>query len=378
MSFEVDEGEFFGIVGRNGSGKSTLLKCLAGIYATDAGRMLVSGRMATFIELGVGFNPDLAARDNAILNAIMLGLPRSEAAERYERIIEFAGLREFEELKLKNYSSGMLVRLGFSVMIQVDADILLIDEVLAVGDAAFQQKCYDEFNRLRDERRTVLFVTHDMPSVQRFCDRAMLLERGDVVMLGESERVAAKYFDVNFRAPVAEPEPPPPDDPDEGPVRRGDGTAEILDAWFEDAQGERVAAFPQGEDCTFCTRVRFDEEVRDPFFGATFVDGEHHVVFAASSVWHMPRTGWFRAGEVTTLRIGFENWFAPGRYFAAVSVARSGSGQDVLDYRERMASVIVSGTRPAGGFVDLPHELTLERSDQPGAPPMPTELPERA
>ena len=188
----------------------------------------------------------------------------------------------------------MLVRLGFSVMIQVDADILLIDEVLAVGDAAFQQKCYDEFNRLRDERRTVLFVTHDMPSVQRFCDRAMLLERGDVVMLGESERVAAKYFDVNFRAPVAEPEPPPPDDPDEGPVRRGDGTAEILDAWFEDAQRERVAAFPQGEDCTFCTRVRFDEEVRDPFFGATFVDGEHHVVFAASSVWHMPRTGWFR------------------------------------------------------------------------------------
>src|SRR3978361_2204996 len=149
VSFEVGAGEFFGIVGRNGSGKSTLLKCMAGIYKADSGQVLVGGRVSTFIELGVGFNPDLAGRDNVILNAIMLGLTRRQALERYDRIIDFAGLREFEELKLKNYSSGMLVRLAFSVMIQVDADILMIDEVLAVGDAAFQQKCYDEFERIR-------------------------------------------------------------------------------------------------------------------------------------------------------------------------------------------------------------------------------------
>jgi ABC-type polysaccharide/polyol phosphate transport system ATPase subunit len=371
VSFDVGAGEFFGIVGRNGSGKSTLLKCLAGIYKADSGRMLVSGRMSSFIELGVGFNPDLAARDNAILNAIMLGLPRRDAAERYEQIIEFAELREFEELKLKNYSSGMLVRLAFSVMIQVDADVLLIDEVLAVGDAAFQQKCYDEFNRLRDERRTVLFVTHDMPSVQRFCDRAMLLERGDVAMLDEAERVAAKYFDVNFRTP-AKPIPAAGGE-DEG-VRHGDGSAEIVDAWFEDAHGETVNTLPQGADCTFCARVRFNQDTRDPHFGATFFDGEHHIVFAASSIWHTTETGTFRAGETTTLRIGFENWFAPGRYWAAVSVARAGSGEDVLDYREKLASVIVSGTRPAGGLVDLPHELTLERTDSP----RPDAQPERA
>ena len=172
VSFAVERGEFFGIVGRNGSGKSTLLKCLAGIYRTDRGQIYVDGRMSTFIELGVGFNMDLAAHDNVMLNATMLGLSQRETRARYDRIIDFAELREFADLKLKNYSSGMLVRLAFAVMIQVDAEILLIDEVLAVGDAAFQQKCYDEFARIRRSGTTVLFVTHDMNAVQRFCDRA--------------------------------------------------------------------------------------------------------------------------------------------------------------------------------------------------------------
>src|SRR3954452_6312077 len=194
VSFTVPHGEFFGIVGRNGSGKSTLLKCLAGIYRIDSGAVYVNGRLSTFIELGVGFNPDLAARDNATLNAIMLGLSRRNAEERYQRILDFSELHEFEELKLKNYSSGMLVRLAFSVMIQAARHILLIDEVRAVGDAAFQQKCYDEFNRLRDERRTVLFVTHYIGSVQRFCVRALLLERGEMVMLDTPDVVANRYF----------------------------------------------------------------------------------------------------------------------------------------------------------------------------------------
>jgi ABC-type polysaccharide/polyol phosphate transport system ATPase subunit len=366
VGFEVAKGEFFGIVGRNGSGKSTLLKCLAGIYAADSGRMLVDGRVATFIELGVGFNPDLAARDNAMLNAIMLGLTKPEAAERVDRIIEFAGLTEFEELKLKNYSSGMLVRLAFSVMIQVDADVLLIDEVLAVGDAEFQQKCFDEFNRLRDEGRTVLLVTHDMPSVQRFCDRAMLLERGRVVMLDEAEQVAARYYDVNFGKP--QPEPPSPREDDDAaeerePERRGDGSAEIVDGWFENRDGQPVATLAQGEPCSLCARVRFDVDIDDPFFGATFVDGEHHNVFAAATAWHMKGTGSFRKGEVATLRISFENWFAPGRYYVAISIARDVTGQDILDHRPRVASVIVSGTRPGGGLVDLPHELVIERGE---------------
>ena len=171
----MQPGEFFGIAGRNGSGKSTLLKCIAGIYRCD-GQIWSRGRLSTFIELGVGFNMDLAARDNVVMNGIMMGLSPREARKRYDAVIEFAELEEFRELKLKNYSSGMQVRLAFSVAIQVDADMLLIDEVLAVGDAAFQQKCFDVFYRMRDQGKTIMFVTHDMVSLKRFCHRAMLLE----------------------------------------------------------------------------------------------------------------------------------------------------------------------------------------------------------
>src|SRR3954471_16497954 len=249
ISFDVRRGEFYGIVGRNGSGKSTLLKCMAGIYGTDQGRIFVDGRVSTFIELGVGFNMDLPARDNILINATMLGLGQREARRRTEAVLEFAELEEFVDLKLKNYSSGMLVRLAFSVMIQVDADVLLIDEVLAVGDASFQQKCYDEFARLRRENRTVVLVTHDMSSVERFCDRAMLLERGHVADIGDPKPVSMHYLQLNFSQDAREAEAAreiadpasaaqaaekllgvPGRGADE--LRAGDGGAEIINGWF--------------------------------------------------------------------------------------------------------------------------------------------------
>ncbi len=197
ISFAVESGEFFGIAGRNGSGKSTLLKCLAGIYKAR-GDIWRQGRLSTLIELGVGFNTEMGARDNVVMNGIMMGLSPREARKRFQGVIEFAELAEFKDLKLKNYSSGMLVRLAFSVAIQVDADILMIDEVLAVGDAAFQQKCFDVFNDLRDRGRTIVFVTHDMSALQRFCHRALLLERGNAVYLGEPHEVADRYLELNF------------------------------------------------------------------------------------------------------------------------------------------------------------------------------------
>jgi ABC-type polysaccharide/polyol phosphate transport system ATPase subunit len=357
VSFEVGAGEFFGIVGRNGSGKSTLLKCMAGIYKSDTGRVLVSGRVSTFIELGVGFNPDLAGRDNAILNAIMLGLSRREALERYDRIIDFAGLREFEELKLKNYSSGMLVRLAFSVMIQVDADILLIDEVLAVGDAAFQQKCYDEFNRLRDEGRTILLVTHDMSTVARFCDRAMLLEQGDVLSIGEPEAISAEYFETNFAQ----------DGPAQADRRRheGDGTVEIADAWFEDGEGRRVNTLAQGRRAAFVAVVDFIEPHQDPVFAFSLSTDEHDVAFATSTLWGEERTGSFAAGERVGFRVAFDNYFAPGRYHATPWVARRGSGHDIHVKVKDMATVVVAGARAGGGMVDVPHTVRLERAEVP-------------
>lgn len=198
VTFHVEQGEFFGLVGKNGSGKSTLLKCIAGIYAPNGGAIHNNGTISSFIELGVGFNPELPAYDNVVLNATLMGLDVDAARASYSAVLDFAELWEFENLKLKNYSSGMYVRLAFSVMLQVDADILLIDEVLAVGDAAFQQKCFDQFERMRDEGKTIVFVTHGMDSVKRFCDRAVLLDRGRLMAIGDADQVSERYLDVNF------------------------------------------------------------------------------------------------------------------------------------------------------------------------------------
>jgi ABC-type polysaccharide/polyol phosphate transport system ATPase subunit/ABC-type polysaccharide/polyol phosphate export permease len=200
VSFEVARGEFLGVVGRNGSGKSTLLKCIAGIYDTDSGAVTVTGRLSPFLEMGVGFKSELSARENVLLNGALLGLTRAELRERLDDIIAFAELQDFADLKLKNFSSGMRVRLAFSLAIQVDADVLLLDEVLAVGDEAFQEKCFEQFDLFKQEGRTVLFVSHSMPSVERFCDRAVLLDSGRVAAIGDAAAVAADYHELNARA----------------------------------------------------------------------------------------------------------------------------------------------------------------------------------
>ena len=203
VAFDVERGEMFGIVGRNGSGKSTLLKILASIYSSDSGSIRMAGAVAPFIELGVGFNPELTARENIVLNGVMMGLSRREARRRVGSVLDFAELEEFAELKLKNYSSGMTVRLAFAVMIQSEAEILLIDEVLAVGDAAFQQKCATVFAEMRDDDRTVVLVTHDMSAVDAYCHRAMLLERGRVAHLGDPDAVAQEYIATNLERRTA-------------------------------------------------------------------------------------------------------------------------------------------------------------------------------
>jgi len=353
VSFAVDHGEFFGIVGRNGSGKSTLLKCLAGIYAADRGRIYVNGRMSTFIELGVGFNNDLPARDNVMINATMLGLSPREARRRYDAVIDFAELREFEDLKLKNYSSGMEVRLAFSVMMQVDAEVLLIDEVLAVGDASFQQKCFDEFARIRREGKTVLLVTHDMGNVQRFCDRAMLLERGQVVDLGEPDRVASRYLELNFNRGDVE---ATREDAEAG--RYGDRRGEIVEAWFEDEAGERVQTVPGGGRLAICFRARFHELVEDPLFGVVLADDRGTPVFEASNLL-AGASGTFEPGDETTIRIAFDNVLSSGRYEATPAIARGGSGVAWIDRRERFASVVVTAARSTDAVLDVPFDLEV-------------------
>jgi ABC-type polysaccharide/polyol phosphate transport system ATPase subunit len=195
VTFSVEEGEFFGVIGPNGSGKSTLLRILAGIYVPDSGAVRVSGLLSPFIELGVGFDFELTARDNIRMNATLAGLTKRQLDARFDEILAFSELERFVDQKLKNYSSGMLVRLAYSIAIQIPFDVLLLDEVLAVGDEAFQKKCFATFERFKEERKTIVFVSHALELVERFCDRALLLEGGLVRALGPPYEITALYLD---------------------------------------------------------------------------------------------------------------------------------------------------------------------------------------
>ena len=356
VSFEVARGEVFGIVGRNGSGKSTLMKCLAGIYRSDAGEMWLRGRMAPFIELGVGFNPDLTAQDNVLVNAVMLGLTPEQSRARYGSIMDFAELHEFAELKLKNYSSGMQVRLAFSVMVHVDADLLLIDEVLAVGDAAFQEKCYDVLQQARDEGRTILLVTHDMGQVQRFCDRALLLDRGRVVAIGDSRSIARQYTELNFATPLQR----------ESIVarstsaRRGlGGAVTIVDAWAQSVSAEgRTVLVERGEPASLAMRVRFDVAAEDPVFVFEVVDEHERRVLVLSSDRTLLRSGRHAAGDELDVVVAFENYLAPGRYWIWPRVSAAG-GEELLAFREGNYPFAVSGTGAGGAVMEVPHLFEL-------------------
>ncbi len=311
------------------------------------------------IELGVGFNMDLAARDNVILNGIMLGLSPREARQRYERVIEFAGLEEFQELKVKNYSSGMLIRLAFAVAVQVEADIMLVDEILAVGDAAFQQKCFDVFFRMRDEGKTIVFVTHDMGSMVRFCHRAMLLEQGEMIHIGDPQEIADRYLEINFgRDPVAEAKA-------SAGERSGGGQARVVEVWVEDEAGERRAAVPQGERMTLRPRVAFNVRVEDPSASVYVLNDEHKAVTVANTDSQLQQTGTFLAGDEAIFSFGFENVLAPGRYSPLINLAHRGVGLDVIDRFESGFSFVVTATRPTGGVVDLPVDVTVERASYP-------------
>src|SRR3954465_8973341 len=307
VSFKIEQGEFFGIVGRNGSGKSTLLKLLASIYRADSGKIRMAGRLAPFIELGVGFNPDLTARENVVLNGVMMGLSQKEVRRRLEAVLDFAELEEFVDLKLKNYSSGMLVRLAFSVMIQAEADILLIDEVLAVGDAAFQQKCRDVFAEMRGGGRTLVLVTHDMTAVQRYCHRAMLLEEGGISYIGDPEEAGRQYLRRNFEKRRVTIE-------GHGEVALvPDFLGRVVDAWLADEGGERIDNVEGGQPISLRATVEARMDLADPTFSLHFNDADGVHVFELNEQAET-RRGVMRTGERATIGITIENPLMPGRY----------------------------------------------------------------
>ena len=362
VSFDVRRGEFFGIVGRNGSGKSTLLKILASIYRADAGSIRMAGRVAPFIELGVGFDPELTARENVTLNGVMMGLSRREAARRLDSVLDFAELGEFVDLKLKNYSSGMLVRLAFSVMIQAEADILLIDEVLAVGDAAFQQKCRDVFADMRSGGRTVVLVTHDMTAVQRYCHRAMLLDEGGLTFLGDPEEAGRQYLRMNFAKRTVT----------VGGDREisvvPDFLARVSDAWLEDASGERVTNVEVGQPIQLNAVIEARRDLPNPTFGihCNNADGVH--VFELHEVLAGEDSGAHLAeGDRARISATIENPLMPGRYAIVCWVGVLRNEEETAQQAIKLLDFVVFGVAKGQGIVGVPGEVgvTIEPASAP-------------
>jgi ABC-type polysaccharide/polyol phosphate transport system ATPase subunit len=350
IDFEVHLGEFFGIVGRNGSGKSTLLKIMASIYKADAGRVRMAGRMAPFIELGVGFNPEMTSRDNVVLNGVLMGLTRQEARRRLDSVLDFAELQEFADLKLKNYSSGMMVRLAFSVMVEADADIMLIDEVLAVGDAAFAQKCVDIFRARRDAGKTVVLVTHDMATVQSFCDRAMLIHDGELTYIGDPDEASLRYYRLNFQGEGG--------GPTIGDVP--DVNVRLIDVWLSNAAGERVENLEQGEPFGLNMIVEARRELVRPMFGFYFLTAAGFTVFGFTLELEREQDepDVVAAGERVRISGQVENPLLPGRYTVTTIISRNRSLGDLALHLLRVLDFVVFGTEPGAGSVTVANDLT--------------------
>ncbi len=350
VSFEIEQGEFFGIVGRNGSGKSTLLKLLASIYRADSGTIRLAGRLAPFIELGVGFNAELSARENVVLNGVMMGLTPQESRNRLDAVIEFAELEEFVDLKLKNYSSGMMVRLAFSLMLEVDADVLLIDEVLAVGDAAFQQKCADAFREMKAAGKTIILVTHQMTTVEEYCHRAMLINDGHLVHVGEPEEVGRRYLRLNFEQAAAAEVMPAAGPGEDAPVR-------MLDARIVNSKGERVTSVEHGEQI----RIEIEIEARRDFAALSVgyllvnADGVGVCQIRAPIGGDPPPA--IKAGERLEVATMAPNLLGPGHYFVHCGINRLLEGGVALDIHNALDFVVFGGAGDRG-VVTLPQSTT--------------------
>lgn len=347
VSFEVEEGEFFGIVGRNGSGKSTMLKCLGGIYRADTGSIDVRGSLAPFIELGVGFNFELSGRDNVFLNGSLLGLSRRQLQDRYDAIVEFAELRDFMDLKLANYSSGMQVRLAFAIAVESDADILLIDEVLAVGDERFQRKCFDVFRARKAAGKTVIFVSHDMGAIREFCDRAVLLEQGKVVDIGDAHDVAESYYKLNLPAHA---------DPrklgfDQGWIRDVDITPAKPD---DDA----VPVVAHDERVTLSMVIHPERDVERPSFGFIVHERRGRPVIAGNTNYLDVAPAPLRTGVPVRVEFSFDNVISSGDYFVMATL-EDADVVDPIDLRRDAIMFKVKSSQPTGALLEVPQDFTV-------------------
>lgn len=347
-----------GVIGRNGSGKSTLLKIMTGIYKADQGTVRLNGRVSSLIELGAGFHPEFTGRENIFINGAILGLSRKEIEERYERIVRFAELEAFIDSPVRTYSSGMYVRLGFSVAVNVDPDILLVDEVLAVGDESFSRKCLDRMTQFKKSGKTIVLVTHDLPTVEKFCDRALWLDSGRIQADGPPRKVidayrqeVARRDDVRYR----QEQTAPPGSLKAGIVfkdRWGNGDIEITRVRLADKEGREKRVFQSGEDIRIEMDYRVHRPTEDVVFGIGIFDGKGVCCYGTNTdLDEIPLPPLGKSGKIGVLLERVE--LIEGHYLLDVAVhARDGHN---YDYQSGCLAFDIRSSRKDAGIYRIPH-----------------------
>lgn len=356
ISLEIKKGEFFGIVGRNGSGKSTLLKLLAGIYSPDKGNIQIYGSLTPFIELGVGFNPELTGRENIFLNGALLGFNRKEMNAMYDEIAEFAELENFMDQKLKNYSSGMQVRLAFSIAIKAKGDILLLDEVLAVGDVLFQKKCYDYFKQLKRDKKTVIFVSHDSSALLEYCDQGVLLEQGNIIHQGEIGRIVNEYTDL-----INDHEEETKRYLIENKEKKRWGSGQIIVHKTEtySAKGRQKQIFDDEEKIIEIRTVyKAKENIKKPVFGITILDSEGQRVFTSNTLWLKKKTLDQHQDQKTCLIWRIPNVFNTGTFSVSPAAADT-TGLIIYDWVDDACTFKVRKKTHSIAYINTEHEVLV-------------------
>ncbi len=358
ISFDINEGEFFGIVGRNGSGKSTLLKLLAGIYTPDEGTVELHGTLTPFIELGVGFNPELTGRENVYMNGALLGFDHKEVDSMYDEIVEFAELGRFMDQKLKNYSSGMQVRLAFSIAIRAKSDILLLDEVLAVGDAVFQKKCYDYFKQLKKEKRTVILVSHDAGVLQEYCTNGILLENGEIVQRGTIKKILDRY-QASLNKSESEKAA------DTASLERwGSGEVLIESAKVGDGDQKKKHIFSESTPIPVSVDFVATQNTERPVYGVTITDATGAIFFQSNTLWcNVSVKQTHEKNETATLNVTIPNVLNAGTYYVSPGVSDT-TGTMVYDWRENIASFDVVKAQKSHAFINAKHDISLQFGDK--------------
>lgn len=342
VDLAVERGAFVGLIGGNGSGKSTLLKIVSGLLPPDQGRVEVRGSMSALLELGLGFSPELSVRENVELYAALLGYPRREQKRRVDEAIDFAGLDRFRDAKLKNLSTGMRARLGFSTALRAESDIMLLDEILAVGDADFQLKCLDVFEELKRRKRTIVLVSHDLNQVRRFCDRAVWLDAGRIVAEGEPDWVINQYLKAIRLAPRPAAS---------GENRLGDGRVRVTQAWLEDEAGRRIGRVESGAPAVAVALAEVRADTPDPIYGMAVKGDDGVMVSSLNTDWLDSATQDLLAGQIVEVRMPFVAALRNGRYQVQIGIgSRHGGFHDLVD---GLLAFVVYGSPCRDGVADL-------------------------